>query len=108
MLQALNPVMPDHEPQLKRSKTPSQLDMPIPVIDDGSRLGRLIPQILRQDAEGLDESSSVRHPETTAIEICSHPLMRIEIVAVGVFDAVLQMTKLRTHHRRPRHRRIHM
>ena len=36
VLQAFDAVMPDHEPELQGSKTPSELDVPVAVIDYGS------------------------------------------------------------------------
>src|SRR5437879_31475 len=103
VLQAFNPVVADHEPELQRAEPPSQLYVPVAVVNHRSRLRGLIPQILRQNAQGLNQRLSIGYPEAAAIKVRAHPFMRVEIVAVGQVDAVLKMTKLETDHRSPRH-----
>src|SRR5258706_8899036 len=38
LLQSLDSVMPDHEPQLQRSKAASERDLPVPVVNNCTRL----------------------------------------------------------------------
>ena len=82
--------------------------MPVAIVDHRTRFRRLVPQILRQDAQRLNQRLPIRDPETTAIEIRAHPFMRIEIVAVSELNPILEMPELRTHHRGPRHCRVDM
>ena len=108
MLQALHSVMPDHKPQLQRAEAAPQLNMPVTIINDCSGFRRLISQILRQNAECLNQCLPVRYPEAAAIEVGKHPLMRIEVVAVRDVHPVLKVPKLRTEHRRSGHRGVYM
>ena len=43
--QSLHPVVPDHKPELERPEASPQRDLPVAVINDGSRCGRLVAQI---------------------------------------------------------------
>src|SRR5579862_3262942 len=100
MLQSFDAVMADHEPQLQRAETASELDVPVAVVDDRSRFACLIAKIFGQDAQGLNQRLAVGHPETAAVKVGEHPFMGIEVVAVGEFDAVLQMAKFGAEHGR--------
>ena len=99
VLQAFDAVVADHEPQLQRAEAAAELDVPVAVVDDRSRFGGLIAQVFGQDAERLNERFAVGDPEAVAIEVGEHPFVRIEVVAVGEFDSVLQMTKFRAERR---------
>jgi len=90
--------VPDQEPQFQGAEPPPELDVPVAVVDYGPGLGRLIPQILGQNAQRLNERLAIRHPKATAVEVRSHPFMRIEIVAIGEFDSVLEMAEFRADH----------
>ena len=63
MPQPLHAVMPDHEPQLERAEPPPQRDLPVAIVDHRARLRRLVPQILRQDAQRADQRGAVGHVE---------------------------------------------
>src|SRR5258707_15528753 len=93
MLQALHAIMPDHKPQLQRTKPPPQLNVPVAVIDHCPRLSRLVAQVLRQNRKRLNQVLAVGDIETIAVESCKHPLVRIESVAVGKLDAVMNKPK---------------
>ena len=60
VLQTLYAIVPDDEPQLQRTKTASQLNLPIAVINHRTRLRRLVAQKLRQDAQRLNQRPAVR------------------------------------------------
>src|SRR5713226_2729867 len=47
VLQAFDPVMPDHEPKLERTKTAPELDVPVAIINDSARFSGLVAQVLR-------------------------------------------------------------
>src|ERR1039458_8938541 len=83
VLQAFDSVVADHEPELQRAEAASELDVPVAVVDDCARLGSLIPQVLGQNAQRLNQRLAVGDPEAVAVEVGEHPLMRIEVVAVG-------------------------
>src|SRR6266436_4742621 len=85
VLQAFDPVMPDHEPKLERTKTAPELDMPVAIVNDGAGFRCLIAQVLRQDRTRLDQVLPVGDVEEIAIEVGKHPFMRVEAVAVGEF-----------------------
>ncbi len=82
--QPLDAVVPDHEPELERTKPPAERDVPVAVIDHGARLRRLVQKILGEDAQRLDQRVSVGDVEAVAVEVREHPLVRVETVAVGV------------------------
>src|ERR1700675_5144459 len=96
VLQAFDPVMPDHEPELERTKTAPELDVPVAIINDGAGFRRLVAQVLRQDGKRLDQVLPVGDVEDVAIEVGEHPFMRIEAVTVGEFDAIVNETEFRT------------
>src|SRR5882724_4551152 len=98
MLQALDAIVPDYEPQLQRAESSTELNVPVPIVDYCAGFGRLIAQVFRQNTQRLNQRLAIGHPEAAAIERREHPLMWIEVVAVGEFDSVLQMAELRTQH----------
>src|SRR4029453_7560341 len=96
MLQALDPVVPNHKPQLQCTEAPTKRDLPVTIVDDGTRFGCLVAEILRKHTERLNQVIAVRDVETIAIKIREHPLVRVEAVAVGIFDAGVDRPELRT------------
>src|SRR5271170_5762031 len=96
VLQAFNSVMPDYEPKLERSKTPAEWDMPVAIINHCAGFRRLITQIFRQHRERLNQVLAVRDIEDAAIAICEHPFMRIEVIAIREFHAILNETEFWT------------
>jgi hypothetical protein len=60
MLQSLDPVVPDHEPQLERAKAPAQGNLPVAVVNHGPGLCGLVTQIFGQHAQSLDQCLAVR------------------------------------------------
>src|SRR6516165_2534628 len=95
VLQALNPIMANHEPELQGAEAAAEGNLPVAVIKHRSRGGGLVLQIFRKDAERLDEGGAIGHPEAVAVEIGEHPFVRIEGIAVRQFHAILQVAKLR-------------
>src|SRR5580693_6702705 len=94
MLQALHSVVPDHKPQLERTKSPPKRYLPLAVVNHRTRFRSLVAQIFRQDAQSPDKRLAVSNPETVAVESREHPLVWIEAVTVGELDAILQAPKL--------------
>src|SRR5208282_5902694 len=78
MLQAFDPVMPDHKPTLERAKTASELDVPVAIINDGAGFRLLVSQGFRQHGERLDQVLAVGDVEDIAIEVGEHPFVRVE------------------------------
>ena len=95
VLQAFHAIVADHEPQLQRAEAAAELNVPVAIVDHRARFRGLVAQVFRQNAQRLDERLAVGDPEAVAVEVGEHPLMRIEVVAVGEFDSVLQMAELR-------------
>src|ERR1700758_2875173 len=62
MLQSLDPVVANHKPELQRPEPASQLNVPVAVIDDGSRFRGLVAQILGQNTQSLNQRLAVGHP----------------------------------------------
>src|ERR1019366_2356142 len=89
VLQAFDPVMPDHKPQLERAKTAPELDVPVAIINDGAGFRRLVAQVLRQHGERLDQVLAVGDVEDVAIEVGEHPFVRVEGVAVRELHAIV-------------------
>ena len=80
--------------------------MPVPVIEDRARLRGLVLQVLGRDRERTDESVAVRDPETVAVEVREHPLVRVEAIAVGEIEPVVHSPELGAERGRPRHGRV--
>ena len=108
MLQTLHAVVADDEPQLERPEAPAKLNVPVAVVEDRARLGGLVLEVLRQDAQRAQEAGALGHPEAVAVEVGPHPLVRVEGVAVGQLQAVLQAAKLRAERGRAAHGRVHV
>jgi len=107
-LQSFYAVMADYEPELQGAKSPAERNLPIAIVDHRPGLAGLILQIFRQHAQRVDQSGAVRHIEAIAIEVGEHPLVRVEAIAVGEFEAVMDEAELRAHRGRAAHRRIHV
>src|SRR5579872_4137728 len=101
ILQTLHAVVSDDEPQLQRTKTASQLNLPVAIINHRSRFRRLIAQIFRQNAQRLNQRLTVGDAKAVAIESREHPLMRIKGVTVSQLQAAMNLPKLRAQRRRP-------
>src|ERR1035441_6605051 len=50
VLQSLHSVVPDHEPQLERTKPATERNVPVTVVKDCPRFGCLVAKVFRQDA----------------------------------------------------------
>src|SRR4029450_13028814 len=105
---ALDAVVTDHEPELESAKPPAERDLPIAVVDDRAGFGRAISQVLREHAQCADERRPVRDPECVAIEVREHPLVRVEAVAVGELEPVMNPAELGAEPRSAAHRRVHV
>jgi hypothetical protein len=99
-LQSFHPVMPDDEPKLQRAESPPQGYLPIAIVKHCAGFGRLVFQILWQNAQRFNQCITVRDIEAVAIKIGKHPFVWIEAVAVGVLDSPLEVAKFRTQCRR--------
>ena len=93
-LNAFDAEPPKHEPEL-HARNAGPTELPVAIVDHRARLRRLVPQVLGHDAQGVDQRPAVGHKEATAIEIREHPLVRIEAVAIGEFQAVVHGAELR-------------
>src|SRR5579862_8131496 len=100
MLQAFDTIVTQDEPQLERTEAPAERNLPIAIINHSARFRRLVAQVFGQHAQGLDERLPVRNVEDIAIEVGEHPLVRVEAVAVGEFDAAMNVAELGTERRR--------
>src|SRR5258708_629124 len=89
VLQAFDPVVPDHKPKLERTKTAPEWNLPVAIVNDSAGFRRLVAQVLRQDGKRLDQALPVGDIENIAIEVGEHPFMRVEAVAVGEFHAIV-------------------
>ena len=70
--------------------------MPVAIVEHRSRFGSLISQIFRQDAERVDQSLAIGDIETVAVKVGEHPLVRVEGIAVGELQAILDVAEFRT------------
>ncbi len=82
--------------------------MPVAVVDDGARFRSLVAQIFRQHRERADQVAAVSDIEASAIEVRQHPLVRIETVTVGKFQAIMDKTKLRAEGGGSAHGRVYV
>src|SRR5450755_3538233 len=108
MLQALDAVVTNYKPQFKRAKTASELDVPVAIVNHRAGFRRLVAQVLRQNGERLDQVLSIGDVEYVAIEVGEHPFMRVEGVAVGKFDAIVDETEFRAQRGRAAHGGVHV
>src|SRR5579863_192652 len=76
-LQSFDAVVANDEPQLQRTKAAAQRNVPVAIIENLARLRRLVPQVFRKNAEGIDERFAVGDIEAVAVEVGEHPLMRV-------------------------------
>ncbi len=95
VLQPFDPVMPDHKPKLERTKTASELDVPVAIINNRAGFTCLIAQVLGQDRKRLDQVLPVGDVEAAAIEVGEHPFVRVEAVTVGELNAIVDEAKFR-------------
>jgi hypothetical protein len=95
----MDAVVPDHEPELERPEAAAERHVPVAVVEHRPRLGRLVLEELRQDAQRTDEHGPVGHEKGVAVEVGEHPLVRVEAVAVGRFEAVVDRAQLRAERR---------
>ncbi len=94
--QTLDPVVPDHEPELERAKTASERHLPVAIVHHRTRLGRRVAQIIGQHREGVDQGGAVGDIEAVAVEVCQQPLVWVEAVAVGSLDAFMHPAQFGT------------
>src|ERR1700757_1191800 len=106
--QAIYSVVTNHKPQLERAEAPPEGDLPVAVIDDGTRFGGLVAQVLREDAESLDQGLAIGNVEAIAIEVGEHPLMWVEAVAVCKFETTMEVAKFGAERGGARHGGIDM
>ena len=76
------------------SETPAERNLPIAIINDGARFRSLVAQVFRQHAEGLYERFAIGYVKAVAIKVGEHPLVGVEAVAVGIFESLMNVTKL--------------
>src|SRR4030095_7131570 len=96
MLQAFDAVVSNYEPELKRPKAATERGVPVTIVDDCSRFGRLVAEIFRQDTQGLNEGFAVGNVENITVKIGEHPLVGIEAVAIGELNAWLRVAEFGT------------
>src|SRR5258708_10247916 len=60
MLQALDAIVPNHEPQLERPEAAAELDVPVAIVKNCARFAGLILQVFGKYAQSLDECSAIR------------------------------------------------
>src|ERR1700735_5147629 len=107
-LQSFHSIVLNDEPQFQGTKSAAQRDVPVAVIEDPSCFAGLIAQIFGCDAEAVSQSFTVSDVEAGAVEIREHPFVRVETIAIGEFEGVLKVTKLRAQRGGAGHGRIHM
>src|SRR5882672_5791938 len=108
MLQALDTVVANHEPQLERPEPAAELNVPVAVVKNRAGFAGLVLQIFRKHAQSLDQRPAVGKKERAAIEVGEHPLVRIEAVAIGKFQTVLNPAKFFAQSGSARHRGVDM
>ena len=94
--EALGAVVAQNEPELQRPKPAAEGDLPVSVIEDLSRFGGAVPEVLRRHRQRADERAPVRDPEAVAVEVREHPLVGVEAVGIGQLDAFLEVAELGT------------
>jgi len=71
-------------------------------------LGRLVAQVFRQDAQGLNQDFAIRHVKTIAVKIGKHPFVGIKTIAVSRLQPVVNPAIFRTQCRCAGHGTVHM
>src|ERR1700734_3488381 len=95
-LQSFDAVVLDDEPQFERAEASAEGHVPVAIIEDRARLSGLVAQIFRRYAQAVRQRLAVSDVEAGAVEIGEHPFVRVEAVAVGELQSVLDVTKLGT------------
>src|SRR5208283_37366 len=96
VLKTFHAVITNDEPQLQGTKPAPERDMPVPVVEHCTGFRGGVAQVFWQDAQSIDERLPFGDEETVAVEIGEHPFMRIEGVAVGEFNSVLDKAEFGT------------
>ena len=68
--QPLSSVASKHEPQLERPESPPEGHLPVPIVDDLTRVAGRVAQVLGYYRKSFDEWLAVCHVERRAIEVC--------------------------------------
>src|SRR6476619_5976262 len=82
----LDAVAAQHEPELERAKSASQLNSPIPEVHHLLVLRGA--EILGSYAEGAEQGLAVADVVGAAVEVDQHPLVRVEHETIRQFQAV--------------------
>lgn len=89
-LQAADAVGAQDEPQLERAEAAAEGDLPVAVVGDELVVAVLVAQVVRLDAEGVDEVAALADPDGGAVKGREHPLVRVEVEGVEVGDGLGQ------------------
>lgn len=85
-LQAADAVGAQDEPQLERAEAAAQGDLPVAVVSDELVVAVLVAQVVRFDAEGVDEVAALADPDGGAVKGREHPLVRVQVEGMEVGD----------------------
>ena len=81
-LQSIDAVRAHHEPDLQRSKAPSERDLPVAVIGHEAAVGEGIAEVGRGDAECGREIFASADEEAAGVEVGEEPFVHVHIEAV--------------------------
>ena len=102
MLQSLDAVVAQNEPELQGAEPPAEAYLPVPVVDYRAGLGRLVAEVFRKNRKGFDQRRPVGEEEGREVQIGEQPLVGIHDVAVGELDPVVEPPHLGQHGGRSR------
>ena len=57
--ETFDPVVANDEPELQRAEASAKRDLPVSVVNNSSRLGGLVAQVLREHTERLDQARPI-------------------------------------------------
>src|SRR5450432_1392627 len=96
ILQALDSILPNHEPEFERAKSAPQGNLPVTIVDHRARIRGLIAQVFWYYTQTLDQGIAIGHIKTTAIGVGKHPFVGIEAIAVGKIQTCMGAPKFGT------------
>src|SRR3954462_15609096 len=107
-LHAFDPVIAQPKPEFQRTKTSPERNLPVAIIDHRAGFRSLVSQILQQDTQGLNQRLAISHVKTIAIKIGEHPFVRVEAVAVGKLQTIVQIADFRAERGSSGHSSVNM
>ena len=88
LLHPLNPIAPHNKPDLQRPESPSQWNLPIPIIRDKSRIRVFVRVVRRTNRQRSRQIPAILDEQTRSVEIDKQPFVHIHVEGIEVGEEV--------------------